>query len=72
MAPGNKKKKKKCKTPEERMKYEIASQLGLEEKVNKLGWSGLTAAETGRIGGIITSRKKAQKSGTDAGKSLEG
>ena len=42
----------------EKIKYEIADELGLKEKVDKLGWSGLTAEETGRIGGIMTKRKK--------------
>jgi small acid-soluble spore protein F (minor alpha/beta-type SASP) len=42
----------------EKMKYEIAGELGLQEKVEKLGWSSLTAEETGRIGGIMTRRKK--------------
>lgn len=42
----------------ETMKYEIAEELGLKEKVDALGWSGLTAEETGRIGGIMTKRKK--------------
>ena len=40
------------------MKYEIAEELGLIDKVKKYGWGGLTAKETGRIGGIMTSRKK--------------
>ena len=43
----------------EKIKYEIAEELGLTEKVNNCGWSGLTAEETGRIGGIMTKRKKA-------------
>lgn len=42
----------------EEMKYEIAEELGLKEKVDALGWSSLTAEETGRIGGIMTKRKK--------------
>ncbi|GIM28680.1 small acid-soluble spore protein [Clostridium polyendosporum] len=42
----------------EQMKYEIASELGLKEKVDVFGWGGLTAEETGRIGGIMTKRKK--------------
>jgi hypothetical protein len=45
----------------EKMKYEIAGELGLQEKVEKLGWSSLTAEETGRIGGIMTRRKKELK-----------
>lgn len=43
---------------DESLKYEIAEELGLTEKVGKLGWKGLTAKETGRIGGMITKRKK--------------
>lgn len=42
----------------EKLKYEIAEELGLREKVDEYGWSGLTAEETGRIGGIMTKRKK--------------
>lgn len=42
----------------EKMKYEIASELGLSDKVSKLGWGCLTAEETGRIGGIMTKVKK--------------
>lgn len=45
----------------EEIKYEIAEELGLREKVDSLGWSGLTAEETGRIGGIMTKRKKDMK-----------
>lgn len=42
----------------EKLKYEIAEELGLSEKVDSTGWSGLTAEETGRIGGLMTKRKK--------------
>ncbi|WP_050982243.1 small, acid-soluble spore protein, alpha/beta type [Candidatus Arthromitus sp. SFB-rat-Yit] len=42
----------------ENLKYEIAEELGLKDKVDKYGWSGLTASETGKIGGIMTKRKK--------------
>lgn len=45
----------------EKMKYEIAGELGLSEKVDEYGWSGLTAEETGRIGGLMTRRKKELK-----------
>ena len=44
--------------PEEQMKYEIAEELGLFEKVQKVGWKGLTSKETGRIGGLLAKRKK--------------
>lgn len=46
--------------PEEKMKYEIASELGLMDKVLTTGWKSLTAKESGRIGGLITKRKKEQ------------
>lgn len=39
------------------MKMEIAEELGLMEKVEKMGWKGLTARESGRIGGIMGQRK---------------
>ncbi|MEF9952840.1 MAG: small, acid-soluble spore protein, alpha/beta type [Clostridium sp.] len=42
----------------EQIKYEIADELGLLDKVEKLGWDGLTSSETGRIGGIMTRRNK--------------
>lgn len=42
----------------EKLKYEIAEELGLSEKVDKEGWGGLSAEETGRIGGLMTKRKK--------------
>lgn len=54
---GNSKKPKKL-TDNDIMKYEIASELGLLDKVSERGWAGLTAKEAGRIGGILTSRKK--------------
>lgn len=42
----------------EKMKYEIADELGLIDKVKEQGWSSLTSEETGRIGGIMTKRKR--------------
>lgn len=42
----------------EKVKYEIAEELGLKEKVDEVGWSALTAEETGRIGGMMTKRKR--------------
>ncbi len=43
------------------MKMEIAEELGLLEKVEQLGWKGLTARESGRIGGIMGKRKKEER-----------
>ncbi len=45
-------------TPDEIMKWEIAKELGLYNKVLDSGWRSLTAKESGRIGGILASRKK--------------
>ena len=47
--------------PEEVLKFEIASELGLADKVINGGWRSLTAKECGRIGGLITKRKKELK-----------
>ena len=53
------KKKELILTPEDAMKYEIANELGLGDKLSQVGWGGLTAEETGRIGGLITRKKRA-------------
>ena len=44
--------------PEQKMKYEIAEELGLLDKVLANGWLSLTAKETWRIGGLVTKRKR--------------
>lgn len=43
---------------DELLKFEVARELGLFEKVRKYGWKSLTAKETGRIGGLVTKKKK--------------
>jgi len=53
-----KKKKKKIETLEDKLKYEIAEELGLMDKIKEVGWGGLTAKESGRIGGLITVKKR--------------
>lgn len=47
-------------TKEEKMKYEIAEELGLLDKVMEQGWKSLSSKETGRIGGLINKKKKEQ------------
>ncbi len=61
--PSSRAKSKKVKilTENDIMKYEIASELGLMDKVSEQGWAGLSAKEAGRIGGLLTSRKRQQK-----------
>lgn len=48
-------------TPEELLKYEIATELGLSDKVLKHGWKSLTSKESGRIGGLVTKKKREMK-----------
>lgn len=43
-------------TPLDRLKLEIAGELGLSERLFAEGWGNLTAAETGRLGGILNKR----------------
>ena len=47
--------------PDELLKYEIARELGLYDKVIASGWKSLSAKETGRIGGLITKKKRESK-----------
>lgn len=50
-------KKLKSNDTNTRLKYEVANEIGLLDKVLTDGWKSLTAKETGRIGGIIKSKK---------------
>ena len=43
---------------DEKLKYEIAEELGLLDRVMQEGWRSLTAKETGRIGGLMTKRRR--------------
>ena len=47
--------------PEEQLKYEIAEELGVLDKVLEDGWKSLSAKETGRIGGLMTKRRREEK-----------
>ena len=40
-------------TERERNKYRAAQAAGLLERVLEVGWAGLSAKESGRIGGIL-------------------
>lgn len=48
-------------TPEDKMKYEIAKEIGVLDKVLEKGWKSLSAKESGRIGGLMTKRKREGK-----------
>lgn len=53
-------------TPEEKLKFEIAEELGLADRVRAGGWRSLTAKESGRIGGLITKRRRQLKEESEA------
>ena len=46
---------------QDQLKFEIAQELGLDEKVLQKGCKSLTSKESGRIGGMITGRKRQLK-----------
>lgn len=56
-----KKKKKKPLTPVDKFKIEVAKELGLWDKIKEVGWAGLSAAETGQIGGYMTRKMRQRK-----------
>jgi len=44
--------------PLEPLKMEIAAELGLLEQVESAGWHSLSAKDAGRIGGLMTQRRR--------------
>lgn len=55
---------------EEKMKYEIAEELGLLEQVMNEGWKSLSSKETGRIGGILARRKRRENNRDKSNKNV--
>ena len=51
--------------PEDMMKYEIAEELGLLDRVLSDGWKSLTSKETGRIGGLMTKKRRELEAGLE-------
>ena len=47
--------------PEAKLKYEVAEELGLLDRVMEHGWRSLTSKETGRIGGLVTKKRRKEK-----------
>lgn len=45
-------------TQRERNKYRAAQRAGLLERVLEVGWAGLSAKESGKIGGIAAHMEK--------------
>lgn len=52
-------------TSEEKMKLEIAEEIGVYDKVMTTGWRSLSAKESGRIGGLLARRRKAERTSGD-------
>ncbi|MGN0406976.1 MAG: small, acid-soluble spore protein, alpha/beta type [Bacteroides sp.] len=44
--------------PQDTVKYEIADELGLLDKVADYGWKQLSAKEAGKIGGVLGARRR--------------
>ena len=47
----------------EKIKYEVVDELGLLDQVRKYGWKSLSPKQTGKIGGLITKKKRMMKEG---------
>jgi len=58
-------KKEQVLTDNDLLKYEIAEELGLLEKVRNSGWKSLSAKESGRIGGLMNKRRHIKKEDGD-------
>ena len=43
---------------EEKLKYEIAQELGVLDKVLEGGWKSLSAKESGGVGGVVAGKCK--------------
>ena len=48
-------------TEEELLKYEVAEELGLLDRVLNQGWKSLSSKETGRIGGMVNRQTREKK-----------
>ncbi|SDI28635.1 small, acid-soluble spore protein, alpha/beta type [Desulfosporosinus hippei] len=54
----DKKPKVKRLDPLEPLKMEIAAELGLLDQIHDKGWHSLSAKDAGRIGGLMTQRRR--------------
>lgn len=60
MARSNKPANPQAENALDRMKLEVASELGIAERVRSQGWSTMTSADCGRVGGHMV-RKMIQQ-----------
>ena len=54
----------------DRMKMEVASELGITEHVRSQGWSTMTSADCGRVGGHMVRRMIEQYESTLGGQTM--
>lgn len=57
-------------TKEDLQKLEIAEEIGVIDKIYAGGYGNLTSKESGKIGGILAARNKAEKKKCDADKTI--
>ena len=43
------------------LKYRAAARLGLTDKLLRVGWAGLSAQETGRIGAMVAAMRRGKE-----------
>lgn len=63
MSKNSRKKQKKKVDPRpgrQKLKEEVASELGLLDDIHEKGWGSLSSRETGKIGGIISKKLRLQ------------
>ena len=65
-------KKEKIITENDLLKYEIAEELGLTDKIRSNGWKSLTSRENGKIGGILNRRLREKQKNVDPFRKREG
>ena len=53
-------------TPDEKLKFEVAEEIGCAQKVLEGGWRSLSEKESGRIGGILNKRKRQMRAELEA------
>lgn len=53
-------KKEKPLTQLDKVKLELAEEIGLAERIKTVGWAGLSAKEAGYLGGMLSKKLRAQ------------
>jgi len=67
MARSNKPVNPQAENALDRMKFEVASELGIADQVRSQGWNTMTSADCGRVGGHMVRRMIDQYESSIAG-----